>query len=108
VTDSGLVGSTDFYPPGHEPKHHAFSPDGKRVLAKAHLPLDRRKWKIPHARPSERPDVRDVRGDTREQKDALESHLPRVIYHQVYNVYEDNEVEARHRKGLSTRGNPLR
>ena len=27
--------------------------------------------------------------DTREQKDALESHPPRVAYHQVYYVYED-------------------
>jgi hypothetical protein len=64
MIDSGLVGSTDFHsshPQGHEPKHHAFSPDGKRMLAKAHLPLDRRKWKIPHARTPERPDVRDVR-----------------------------------------------
>ncbi|KAJ1468764.1 hypothetical protein T484DRAFT_1854293 [Baffinella frigidus] len=28
-------------------RHHALSPDGKRVLAKAHLPLDRSKWKNP-------------------------------------------------------------
>ena len=32
------------------PEHHAFLPDGKRQLAKAHLPLDRRRWKFPHAR----------------------------------------------------------
>jgi hypothetical protein len=31
-------------------------------------------------------------GDTREQKDALESQLPGVIYHRVYNVYEDSSI----------------
>jgi hypothetical protein len=50
MIDSGLVGSTDISfitSQGHEPEHHAFSLGGKRQLARAHLPLDRRKWKIP-------------------------------------------------------------
>jgi len=54
---------TDFHsshPQGHESEHHAFSPDGKRQLAQAHLPLDRRKWQIPRARTPGRTGVRDV------------------------------------------------
>ena len=34
------------HPQGHEHEHHAFSPDGKRQRAKAHLPLDRSKWDL--------------------------------------------------------------
>ena len=45
--DAPPCGTTDVHsshPQGPEPEHHAFSPDGKHQLAKAHLPLDRRRW----------------------------------------------------------------
>ncbi|KAJ1478863.1 hypothetical protein T484DRAFT_1960182 [Baffinella frigidus] len=48
--------------------------------------------------------------DTREQKDALESHLPRVIYHRVCNVYEDKEAKTqrlrRQYKSMSLKTDP--
>ena len=43
---------------------------------------------------------RPLGGDTREQKKALEVHLPRVIYYQVYNVYEDKELSLSEQEGL--------
>ena len=63
-------------------EHHTFSPDGRRQLAKDHLPLDRRRWNIPRVT-SEGGERRALGGVPREQK-MLKRHPPRVTYHQVY------------------------
>ena len=43
---------------------------------------------------------RPVGGDPREQKIALEGHLHRVTYYQVYNVQEDKELSLSEQEGL--------